>query len=524
MNVQDEKISALYCRLSVDDRGDGESNSITNQKAILARYAADHGFGNTQFFIDDGTSGTVFNRPGLNAMVEAVKDDKVAVVIFKDQSRLGRDVLEVGLLKRTFEAHNVRYIAANDGLDSSNGFDIMSIFRDVFNEFYVSDTSKKIRAVKKANSEKGLAVGQSSYGYIVDEKDKSVWCVDEDVSDIIRECFNRVLNGEGPTAIAKDFNARGIHSPTAHRISRKGESTENMDTRWFGSSIQAILKNEAYVGTMIAQRFSTVSYKNHTFVKRPREEWVVIENHHPAIIDKETFETCRQLRANNRRRTTKDGDMGALNGLLYCSDCGSRLRLLRSGKNEYYTCMRYQTASKHFERACTRHGIRRDAIEQITLAKIQETVSEVRSDKEAFACKINMLSNKENERVLKAKKAEAARAERRIEELDRIIKRIYEDNVNGRLSDDRFEKLLVDYEVEQKTLSESLELLRNAVDDMNAKSANLESFFKLVAYFADVPEPVKMLGYAKKNAYHKVDIYFNHIGINEDYQLTEQAV
>ncbi len=203
--------------MSVDDRGDGESNSITNQKAILARYAADHGFTNTKFFIDDGTSGTVFNRPGLNAMVEAVKDDKVAVVIFKDQSRLGRDVLEVGLLKRTFEAHNVRYIAANDGLDSSNGFDIMSIFRDVFNEFYVSDTSKKIRAVKKANSEKGLAVGQSSYGYIVDEKDKSVWCIDEDVSDIIRECFNRVLNGEGPTAIAKDFNARGIHSPTAHR-------------------------------------------------------------------------------------------------------------------------------------------------------------------------------------------------------------------------------------------------------------------------------------------------------------------
>ena len=243
-----KKISALYCRLSVDDKLDEESNPITNQKSILAKYAKEHGFGNTRYFVDDGTSGTVFNRPGLNAMLEEVKAGNVAVVIFKGQSRIGRDVLEVGLLKRTFEENNVRYIAAADGLDSAKGFDVMSVFRDVINEFYVSDCSKKVRAGKRANALQGKNQGMVVYGYTLDEKDNSILHINEEVAGNIREAFNRVIGGERPAAIARDFNARGILSPAAYRVFSKGESIESMDTRWFTWSVQALLKNQTYIG------------------------------------------------------------------------------------------------------------------------------------------------------------------------------------------------------------------------------------------------------------------------------------
>jgi DNA invertase Pin-like site-specific DNA recombinase len=530
--MQSEKITALYCRLSVDDRADGESNSITNQKTILSKYAADQGFGNTKFYVDDGTSGTVFNRPGLNAMVEDVKAGNISVIIFKDQSRIGRDVLEVGLLKRTFEEHNVRYIAATDGLDSAKGFDILSIFRDVFNEFYVSDTSRKIRAVKKANAEKGMIMSKPPYGYYLDDKDSSVWHIDEDTVPIINECFTRVIGGEGPTAIAKDFNARAILSPSARRRYRKGENIEGMDTRWFSHSVCTILNNEAYVGTMIAQRETTVSYKNHKKIKRPKEEWVVIENHHPSIIDKETFKVSTQLRYKNKRKLTKNGDMGALNGLLFCSDCNSRLRILRDVKFEYYTCMRYQGASKYFTKLCSRHGIRRDVVEEIVLMKIQETVAEAQGDRDTFARKIMNSSNCENERLLKNMATEISKTERRIAELDKILKRLYEDNISGKLKDELFEKFLTEYDDEQTALKTTLTVLHENVEELKSKTANLESFFKLIDRHSEineltaevarlfiqriiVHEPIKIPG-TRLNLSQQVDIYFNHIGICEN--------
>ena len=295
MAAQKDRITALYCRLSVDDKADGESNSITNQRTILAKYAVDNGFNNTEFFIDDGTSGTVFNRPGLNAMLEEVDAGNVAVVIIKDQSRIGRDVLEVGLLKRRFEEHNVRFIAANDNLDSANGFDIMSIFRDVFNEWYVADTSKKIRAVKKANSEKGKLGGKTPYGYDAKDGDNSVLIINEEVAGNVREIFNRIIAGDSASVIARDFNRRGILNSDAYRHYRKGDDISGREIHWYSNAIACIIRNPTYIGTFIAQKRTTVSYKNHKINTRPENEWVVSENHHPPIIEKETFEVVQNL-------------------------------------------------------------------------------------------------------------------------------------------------------------------------------------------------------------------------------------
>ena len=251
MAAQGERITALYCRLSVDDRAEGDSNSIINQKEILARYAKEHGFGNTVFFVDDGVSGTLFSRPGLNAMLAEVNADRVAVVITKDQSRIGRDVLEVGLLKRQFEEHSVRFIAAADGLDTAKGFDIMATFRDVFNEFFVADCSRKQRAACKIGAQQGKAGGRLPYGYIEDSSDRSKWLIVEEKAAVVREMFRLYTSGMGVAEICRDFTARGIPVPQPESYKRS--------KMWAVSGVCPMLEERAYIGTFTAQKTTTVT-------------------------------------------------------------------------------------------------------------------------------------------------------------------------------------------------------------------------------------------------------------------------
>ena len=323
MALQSEKITALYCRLSVDDRADGESNSITTQKNILAKYANDHGFTNTRFFVDDGISGTLFSRPGLNAMLDEVNAGNVAVVIIKDQSRIGRDVLEVGLLKRQFEENHVRFIAAADGFDTNNGFDIMSIFRDVINEYYVAEASKKIRAAKKASALQGKVIAKLPYGYKL-TKDKSVWEVDDFAATVIRELFNRIIDGDTFSSIVRDLSERDILSPNSYSRAQQGKPPSVQ--HWTAATIDHILNNPVYIGTYIAGKNTTASYKNKKRIITPEEDWIVFENHHPAIVDIEIFETVKRLRS-ARRRITVRKDTGALSGLIFCADCNSKQTL-----------------------------------------------------------------------------------------------------------------------------------------------------------------------------------------------------
>ena len=527
MATQTSKFTALYCRLSDSDDLDGLSNSIQNQQTILLKFAETNGFTNTRFFVDDGVTGTVFRRPGLDAMLEEVKAGNIATVIIKDQSRIGRDVLEIGLLKRTFEEHNVRFIAANDNLDTAKGFDIMSIFRDVFNEWFVADTSKKIRAVKRANGEKGMHGSMMPYGYRRKEGDKTVMLIDEEVADNVREIFRRIVAGDSAASIAKDFNSRGIYAPRYYARIKKGKDISGEDTRWFTQTVTRLTRNPTYIGTFVCQQLTTVSYKNRTQVKRPKEEWIVIENHHPPLVEREHFEIVQQL-IERRRRATKSGDYGALNGLAFCAKCDSPLRYSKGEKRSYYTCSLYASSIIKFGRSCTRHGVRREALEAVTLDRIQWVVAAARENKAGFIERILETADQDSKKALKRKAAELTKAERRILELDKIIKRIYEDNIAGRISDDRFNKLLEGYETEQATLVTSAETLKAEVVEIEAKQTNVDAFMSLIERYTEVPEitatvarefirkivvheAVRMEGSNKVQS-QTIDIYFNHIG------------
>ena len=488
MLINQGKITALYCRLSRDDELAGDSNSIVHQKEILTKYATERGFENHRFFVDDGITGTVFNRPGLNSMLEEVKAGGVGTVIIKDQSRIGRDVLEVGLLKRTFEENDVRFIAANDNLDTANGFDIMSIFRDVINEWYVADCSKKIRAVKRANAEAGRCAGRPPYGYRAIGDSNQTWEIDEEAAEIVREIFRRIVEGDGPHIIARDLDSRGIPTPMVYYRRLRDLPPLNDDTTWYTYTVSHMLQNPAYIGQLASQRVTTPSYKNHKTVVRPKDEWIIIENHHEPLIDKETFEIVQKLRE-GRRRQTSNKEVTPLSGLIFCADCNHR-HAVSSTKNvyAYYVCSLYRNSKKHYRLDCTRHGIRRTDLEQLVLGKIQETVEFAKSDEAGFASQVRKSTDKDVERAMKAKTSELAKADRRIAEFDKIIKRIYEDHVVGKISDDRFKKMLDDYETEQRELVTGTEGLRAEVEEIKSKTADLQSFMNLVDRHTDINE------------------------------------
>jgi DNA invertase Pin-like site-specific DNA recombinase len=485
-----EKITALYCRLSVDDRNDGESNSIINQRAMLEKYAKEHGFKNIRFFVDDGVSGTLFSRPGLDAMLEEVRGGNVSTIIFKDQSRLGRDVLEVGLLKRTFDENNVRYIAAADNLDSANGFDIMSIFKDVINEYYVAEASKKIRAVKRSNALAGKCANRPPYGYRGINGNNQEWEIDEVAAETVREIFTQFIAGDGTHTIAKGLDSRGLPSPMTYYRQSKGLPRLNEDTTWFTYTIVNILENQAYIGNLVSQKTTSASYKNRKSYIRPEDEWIITENHHEPIIEKEVFDLAQKLRDGRRRRPSKKtGDCTALSGLLHCFDCGSRLKLSHPNNDYlYYVCTWYSNSRKHYKFECSRHGVRKEIIEELVLDKIKEVWQYALNNKVEFAEKVRMRTSRESAKAIKSKTASLNKADRRIAELDTIIQKSYEDNALGKISDERFGVILNNSESEQNNLKSNTAALRAELDDLREKTANAEIFIKLCERHTEITE------------------------------------
>jgi len=525
MAAQQEKHTALYCRLSKDDEQAGDSNSIIHQKEILSKYAKDHGFDNPQFYVDDGITGTVFNRPGLNAMVEDVKEGRVATVIIKDQSRIGRDVLEVGLLKRTFEEHNVRFIAANDNLDTARGFDIMSIFRDVFNEWYVADTSKKIRAVKRSSAQAGnIRTGRPPYGYLRDPDDAQKYVINEPAAEIVREIYRRIIEGDGVSKIANDLNRRGVDTSRTQYNKLFNKPLPDEPHQWSGQQVQQIIQNETYIGHRVLQRLTTPSYKNHTRIVRPREEWCIFENHHEPLVSEEVFETVQKLRS-VRRKVSYTGDLGVLNGLIYCKDCGDRLRIYHDVGHNYsaYHCRRYGMGK------CTRHSINRPLLEKLVLEELQRVTEFGRRDKAKFIRAIRNERDKATEKALRLMTTQLTKNEKRIAELDIIINRTYEDHVTGKLSDDRFSKMLAAYESEQTTLDGETGVLRANVEAAREKADGIDKFLKLCEKYTDlteltaevarsfiekivVHESIKIPGHKWKKQSQEIEIHFSFIG------------
>lgn len=521
------KITACYARLSQEDELNGTSGSIINQRDFLLNYCTGNDFENIRFFSDDGFSGVNFDRPGFSEMMEFIEQGRVSTIIVKDHSRLGRNRLKVGLLMEQFtEDYNVRYIAVNDGIDSNKGLDDMVPIREAFNEFAPRDTSKKVRAVftNKGNSGQRLCT-QIPYGYV---GDKNGWEIDPAAASVVQRIFNLCIAGRGPAQIAKQLRAEQVLTPAAYysSIGRNNPHRAPADPyRWDAASIVAILQHKEYTGCTVNFKSTKKSYKSKKIIKIPPEQRKEFPNTHPAIVDLETWERVQELRK-HRRRPSRSGRQGLFSGLLYCADCGGKLNfatcgsLVSSGK-EHYICANYKSNTG----TCTAHYIREDVLYTLVLEHLRQTLWIVRTHENAFVQAVMAKNMTDHKKELAQKRRELTQAERRITDLDILFQRIYEDNVSGKLSDERFAKLSRSYEDEQRTLTQRAAALRIEVEQGQQQAVNVAQFIALVKRYTEVEELTptivnefisRIVVYAPDRSSGKrtqrIDIQYNFVG------------
>lgn len=533
-----DNITALYARLSQEDALDGESNSIANQKKILLKYAKDNGFPNPTFFIDDGVSGVTFDRPGWNEMIRLSEAGKVKTVIVKDMSRMGRDYLKVGYYTESFFAErDIRYIAINDGVDSEKGDNEFTPFRNLFNDFYARDTSKKIRAVMRSKGNAGEHLCTNPpYGYRKDPDDKKKWIVDEEAAAVVKKIFDLCIAGKGPMQIAKVLTADKVLTVKAYYAKRDGKAMPDNPYRWDYKSIAGILERPEYTGCTV--NFKTYS-KSHKLKKRLQnapENYRIFPNTQPAIIEEQVFERVQELRA-NKRRPTKTGRQGLFSGLLYCADCGEKLYFCTTNsftpKQEHYVCSNYKSNTG----TCSAHFIREETLKLFVLQRIFDVTAMFFDDIQRFQNMVYQQRFEEAEKAVKRQKKELEQARKRITELDRIFKRIYEDDINGTISHERFLKLSAEYEAEQKELTEFVKTEQAAVDTYEQDKTDFDSFAAVIRKYVGIREltPAIVNEFVKKIIVHapdkssghrrqKIEIVWNFIGEleqDEDKQTIE---
>lgn len=489
-----DKITALYCRLSRDDELAGDSNSICNQKSMLEKYAIDNGFDNREFFVDDGYSGTNFDRPDWQRLMEYVDAGKIGTVIVKDMSRLGRDYLKVGMYtEMVFPNADVRFIAINNGVDSDNQSDNdMTPFINIFNEFYAKDTSRKIRAVLKAKGEAGKPLSASPpYGYVKDPADKNHWIVDEEAANVVREIFRLCVQGYGIAQIANILHDRHIMNPSAYAVSRgrctPGRRNVSGDYEWHPATIARILSRQEYLGKTVNFRTYRKNYKQKRRFERDSSEWKIFENTHEAIIDQETFDIVQRIR-DGRRRLTPMGEPNLLSGMLFCPDCGQKMSQSRT-RNRNRELDKFVCSSHRKGRTgCKSHFIRNSAIENILLQAIRNVVAYAKEHEEELVALLMKKSKTTADRALRAARKEMEQSESRMRKLDTLIQRLYEDNVDGKVSDERFGKLTATYEEEQHTLTARVKELKALIAKETEDTANVNAFLSIVKRYTDIPE------------------------------------
>ena len=540
MKPYPDNITALYARLSQEDALDGDSNSIVNQKKILLKYATDNGFPNPTFFIDDGVSGVTFDRPGWNEMIGLAEAGKVKTVIVKDMSRMGRDYLKVGYYTESFFAErDIRYIAINDGVDSDKGDNDFTPFRNLFNDFYARDTSKKIRAVMRAKGNAGEHLcSNPPYGYMKDPNDKKKWIVDEEATEIVKRIFDLCVAGKGPMQIAKALTSGKVLTVKAYYAKRDGKPMPENPYRWSVETIRGILERPEYTGCTV--NFKTYS-KSHKLKKRLQnapENYRIFPDTQPAIVDRNVFERVQEIRANKRRPAKQAERQGLFSGLLYCTDCGSKLHFA-TGKNmtpeqDCYRCARYKSNTGD----CTMHFIREETLKRFVLRRIFDVTAMFFEDIMSFQKAVYEQRFEEAERTAKKRKREISQAEKRIAELDRIFKRIYEDDISGAISHERFLKLSADYEAEQKELTEKVKADRKMVRTYEQDKADFDSFAAVIRKYVGITEltPTIVNEFVKKIIVHapdkssghrrqKIQIIWNFVGElkqDEDKQTIER--
>lgn len=530
------KITALYCRLSHEDELAGESNSISNQKDILKKYADEHGFFNTQYYIDDGYSGVDFERPDFKRMLDDVDNGRIGVIITKDLSRLGRNHLHVGLYtEEYFPKNNVRYIAINDNVDTANpnssGTD-MAAFYNIFNEFHVKETSKKIRATWRIKAQRGERVAsRPAYGYMKKPDNPKQIIPNPETAPVVKRIFQMCAEGIGPTQIARALENDKIYTPTMYEYKRTGTRltglNEELPYAWSVRTITDILENVIYLGHTLNLKTENISYKDHRKRIRPKEQQVMIENTHEAIVSQETWNIVQRLRS-SKRRYTKSSYKSIFAGILFCADCKSKLYFVSgdSIKTElfHFICAKYRKKGKD---NCSIHSINEKVLYEIVLEEIRRVTEFARERTEEFAEYINKKSETQLKKELKDKQKLLDKHRKRLTELSTIFRKLYEDNALGRITDEQFEMLSQGYVEEKKQLESDVSELETIVAEMKTKSGSSKTFIELAKKFTDIKEltPEILHTFISKIEIHEkvkdentgkktqdIDIYFTHVG------------
>ena len=533
-------ITVVYCRLSQDDGLDGDSNSIINQKKILLDIVTRENLSNPILFVDDGFSGTNFDRPAISEALRLVENRQVSNFLVKDLSRLGRSYIKVGQLTEiTFPSFDVRFIALNDGVDSNKPNETNSIFlpiKSLMDEMYAADTSKKIRAVVQAKAKAGERVTTNPpYGYLKDSNNPKNWIIDPVASEVVKRIFQEAKNGKSLSEIAKGLENDKIFKPDRHRIEiglKSISSSPNVETLpyfWTRETLSAILGREEYLGHTVNLRTRTKSYKDKRKVDNSKEDWLIFKNTHEAIIDQETFDIVQKMRSHkrsNQRYKNRTGHENLFAGLVFCGTCGRKHYFCPQEKNglnhDHYKCSAYR---KPIDGCENPHYIQKSALIEIVSSKLRQTIQEAHFNQEAFLKKLEQQSQAQFSKDNKRQQLQLQKDEHRSKEIDSIIQKLYEDNLLGKISDERFVKLSQSYEEEQRQLQTSISDLTEKLAQQQEDSLNISKFMARILKYTELPELTveivnelidkivihKPIG-TKRNRIIQIDIYYNFIG------------
>lgn len=545
MKKQQRYNAALYCRLSVDDGNFGGSVSIETQKILLEQYCKDHSITNYTFYCDDGCSGTNFNRPSFKKMIDDIGNGKIDLVIVKDLSRFGRNYVETGMYVQQFTERNVRFIAADDNYDSLvNSDDLLFPIKNVVNEMYARDVSKKTKAAKKAKARDGQFIGSKApFGYKIDPNDRHHLIVDEPAAQVVKRIFRLASEGVGYNKMAKIFREEKVLTPIAYFNLNNPDYFKSDYWRkefdWHVTSIRAILNNEVYLGKLVYGKQRNKSMKSKEKVRNPKEDWIVVENCHEPIITQELWDTVHKI-LNAKHRPAKAGEVQMFAGLLYCSDCGHCLTYSQKQRKDgsyhgAYSCWMYKTHGKEY---CASHYITFDTIYELVLIDIQRNLFQYRKNTDKFKSILSRKYQSDSQKQAEQITLEYEQKQKRCEELDKIISRLYEDNVLGRIGDERYESMSQSYELEQVEIKKALPILKSKIDELKRQLDCADNFINVIKKYtiidkldaAILNELIdKIVVHHKEQAedgrtFQQIEIYYRFVGkLGTENELSKAA-
>lgn len=484
-------ITALYCRLSRDDGTESESNSIGNQKKLLSQKAKEMGLTDTKYYVDDGYTGTNFNRPGFQQLIDDIEIGLVSAVMVKDLSRLGRDYVSVGNYTDSyFPEHNIRFIAVNDAIDSDEGESEIAPFKNILNEMYAKDISKKIRSSHRLRGSMGEPLSQPPYGYMKSPENKKKWIIDPEAATVVKSIFKMCLDGKGNETIARELQENKVLIPMAYwrskGLNRGGKKTQTNPYKWCKTTVQKILSQQEYCGDIINFKTYSKSFKNKTRYENSKENWAVFKDVNEPIIDRETFETVQKFISKTKRRAPKkeNGERSIFNGLIYCGDCHSKMRYHTSTSNKeihYFTCSDNKV---DYRGKCPgRHYVRADALEEVVKLELRRLVEMLEIDESYFAQLLLRKNDEEREKDKKFLESELQKAIARSNTVSQLYEKLYEDNVIGKVSDEWFVELSHKYEKERMDLKAKIADTRHKIEELKNTNSEYGKFISAIRRF-----------------------------------------